>query len=318
MTDRRRAFRLSSSPGPRREGRSRPLGPGPLVHGFTLLELVIVVAIVGIMAAATLPLARWSVKRQNEYELQENLRILRDAIDRYHDMATAGLIEADARTRGWPPDLETLVEGVELTGEPPPVMPAVSDEYTATGPGLVGGFSGEGRPVSGAVGAEPVGREGQPGAGAVITSRDAGEERGRVTFSADGTSIRVVGDISLQLGDDGRLSVSDGSRFDGPGGALGGGSSLIAAGLDRDGGGAEGSLFADRADRDRAVGPDGQPLRIVFLRRIPIDPMTGEADWGLRCYGDEPDKDLWCGRNVFDVYSKSRASGIDGRPYREW
>lgn len=58
--------------------------------------------------------------------------------------------------------------------------------------------------------------------------------------------------------------------------------------------------------------------KLKFLRRIPIDPMTGEDEWGLRCYQDEPDGRSWCGRNVWDVYSKSDAEGLDGRPYREW
>ena len=55
-----------------------------------------------------------------------------------------------------------------------------------------------------------------------------------------------------------------------------------------------------------------------FLRRIPIDPMTGEAEWGLRSYQDEWDSTSWSGENVFDVYSLSAGVGLDGRPYAEW
>ena len=55
-----------------------------------------------------------------------------------------------------------------------------------------------------------------------------------------------------------------------------------------------------------------------FLRRIPVDPMTGKAEWGLRSYDDEPDSDSWGGENVFDVYSTSAAVGLNGVPYREW
>ncbi|MFL6203325.1 MAG: type II secretion system protein [Thermoanaerobaculia bacterium] len=58
--------------------------------------------------------------------------------------------------------------------------------------------------------------------------------------------------------------------------------------------------------------------KLKLLRRIPVDPMTGEAEWGLRSYQDEPDSDSWGGENVFDVYSLSSGVGLNGVPYREW
>jgi len=58
--------------------------------------------------------------------------------------------------------------------------------------------------------------------------------------------------------------------------------------------------------------------KLKFLRRIPVDPMTGTAEWGLRCYQDDPDSTSWCGDNVWDVYSKSTAKGLDGTPYNTW
>ena len=58
--------------------------------------------------------------------------------------------------------------------------------------------------------------------------------------------------------------------------------------------------------------------KIKLLRRIPVDPMTGEAEWGLRSRQDEPDSDSWGGENVFDVYSLSNGVGLNGVPYREW
>lgn len=61
---------------------------------------------------------------------------------------------------------------------------------------------------------------------------------------------------------------------------------------------------------------DGRKLR--FLRRIPVDPMLGEADWGLRCYSDPPDASSWCGDNVYDVYSKSQGRALDGTYYKDW
>lgn len=58
--------------------------------------------------------------------------------------------------------------------------------------------------------------------------------------------------------------------------------------------------------------------KLKLLRRIPVDPMTGEAEWGMRSFQDEADSDSWGGENVFDVYSLSNGVGLNGVPYREW
>jgi len=58
--------------------------------------------------------------------------------------------------------------------------------------------------------------------------------------------------------------------------------------------------------------------KVKFLRRVPIDPMTGEAEWGLRSYQDEFDADSWGGEDVYDVYSLSGAVGLNGVPYNKW
>jgi general secretion pathway protein G len=58
--------------------------------------------------------------------------------------------------------------------------------------------------------------------------------------------------------------------------------------------------------------------KLKFLRRIPVDPMTHNAEWGMRCYQDDPDDTSWCGQNVWDVYSKSSGKGLDGTPYNTW
>lgn len=55
-----------------------------------------------------------------------------------------------------------------------------------------------------------------------------------------------------------------------------------------------------------------------FLRRIPIDPMTGEAEWGLRSYQDEPDARSWGRQNVYDVFSLSDGTALDKSKYRDW
>jgi general secretion pathway protein G len=58
--------------------------------------------------------------------------------------------------------------------------------------------------------------------------------------------------------------------------------------------------------------------KLKFLRRIPVDPMTHTVEWGLRCYQDEPDSSSWCGDNVYDVYTKSGGTALDGTKYKDW
>ena len=58
--------------------------------------------------------------------------------------------------------------------------------------------------------------------------------------------------------------------------------------------------------------------KLKLLRRIPVDPMTGEAEWGLRAYQDKPDTTSWGGQNVFDVRSLSAATALDGSKYKDW
>lgn len=150
-------------------------------RGVTFLELIATAAILAILASAIMPLGKVMVKRQKELELRRTLRQLRTAIDRYHEAVEQGRIggtDVELGSEGYPPDLETLVEGVEEVGQ-----------------------------------------------------------------------------------------------------------------IDR---------------------------KLKFLRRVPKDPMTGEAEWGMRCYQDEPDSRSWCGSNVWDVYSLSRGEALDGSEYREW
>lgn len=146
--------------------------------GFTLIELVITTAILLILASVALPIARVSVQRTKEAELRRDLLQMRNAIDRYKDLADKNQIRVKAGTDGYPPDLETLVAGVPLAGKP-------------------------------------------------------GE-------------------------------------------------------------------------------------RIRFLRKIPVDPMTGQKNWGMRCAQDEPDSTSWCGDDVFDVFSQSTGTGLDGTKYSSW
>lgn len=144
--------------------------------GMTLLELVIACAILVILSGAALPIARFTIVHRKEAELHRDLREMRDAIDRYKDLADRNLIRTEVGSEGYPPDLETLVNGV--------------------------------------------------------------------------------------------------------------------------------TIGADR--------------KIRFLRRIPVDPMTGQADWGLRSVQDDPDSTSWGGTDVFDVYSKSQGTASDGTRYSDW
>jgi general secretion pathway protein G len=63
---------------------------------------------------------------------------------------------------------------------------------------------------------------------------------------------------------------------------------------------------------------DATGTKLKFLRRIPVDPMTNGMDWGLRSYQDKPDSTSWGGQNVFDVYTKSDGTALDGTKYRDW
>jgi general secretion pathway protein G len=67
-----------------------------------------------------------------------------------------------------------------------------------------------------------------------------------------------------------------------------------------------------------SVANDASGRKLKFLRRIPFDPMTKSTDWGLRSYQDDPDSTTWGGQSVFDVYTKSEGTGLDGTKYKDW
>lgn len=172
--------------------------------GLTLIELVVVIGILLVLSTAAIPVARMTIQRQREVELRRDLREMRDAIDRYKDAADKNLIRTEVGSQGYPPDLDTLVNGVDIA---------------------VGGNTGA---IS---------------AAALATASQTG-------------SI--------------------------------------------------------------ATAPSDVPTKVRFLRRVPVDPTTGKADWGLRSIQDEPDSHSWGGHNVFDVYSQSQAKAIDGTNYQDW
>jgi len=159
--------------------------------GMTLLELIIATGILIILASAAMPLARLTVKREREAELHRDLREMRDAIDRYKDDADNHLIVTEQGSENYPPDLDTLVKGVQ-------------------------------------VGAHTTGT-GTPG----TTTTQA------------------------------------------------------------------------------------QQL-VRYLRKVPVDPMTGRAEWGLRAVSDDPTSTSWGGKDVFDVYSLSQGVAMDDTKYADW
>jgi len=83
-------------------------------RGFTLVEMLVTLTILAIMAAVTIPLAKTAVKREKEISLRRNLRMMREALDSYKKLADENRIEVEKETEGYPPDLETLVKGIEV------------------------------------------------------------------------------------------------------------------------------------------------------------------------------------------------------------
>lgn len=145
-------------------------------RGVTLLEMIVTISILLILMGAAVPVARLSVRRVRETELRRDLWEMRSAIDRYKEAADKNAFSQKLGTEGYPPDLDTLVNGVDAQG--------------------------------------------------------------------------------------------------------------------------------------------GKKIR--FLRRIPVDPMTGNKDWALRSMQDDPDSDSWGGQNVFDVHSKSEGTALNGTRYKDW
>jgi general secretion pathway protein G len=89
--------------------------PGSTQRGVTYIEMLVAMAVLAVLVAVALPLARWDQKRRDEVRLKVTLRMMRDAVDKYKEYADQGLIiQQDVEQRGYPTDLDELVEGVEV------------------------------------------------------------------------------------------------------------------------------------------------------------------------------------------------------------
>jgi general secretion pathway protein G len=144
-------------------------------RGLTLIELIVAITILMILTGAAVPIVRVRIQREKEHELRRDLWEMRDAIDRYKDAADRGAFQTKVGSENYPPDMDTLVDGVDVNGK-----------------------------------------------------------------------------------------------------------------------------------------------KLRFLRRIPVDPMTGKAEWGMRSMQDDPTSDSWGGQSVFDVFSKSEGTALDGTKYKDW
>ena len=178
--------------------------------GLTLLELIFTIGILLILSTAAIPVFRMTVQHRKEAELRYELREMRNAIDRYKDDADKNLIRTEVGSENYPPDLQTLVDGVTISG----------------------------------------------GNGGI------------------GVSAASVASAS-QLSPSQSLSAAGGAMSD-------------------------------------------MPSKVRYLRKVPVDPMTGKADWGMRSVQDDPDSTSWGGHNVFDVYTQSTGTATDGTKYSDW
>ena len=213
--------------------------------GFTLIELVITVAVLAILTLGVIPLVRVSVQRQKEEQLRFALREIREAIDQFHR--------------------EALVGAQMQVNQQPGTIPG-------------------GEPPSGRPGVNPA-------------ANMFGDPRVRV-FISDQTIF----------------GVDNPDRFPPDLETLVNGVDVMPL--------TSAAVTGGRGDRNvNATDVGTQQLTAktkVYLRRIPIDPMTGEAKWGIRSSYDSGDATSWGGENAFNVYSLSEGTAPNGEKYSDW
>lgn len=248
--------------------------------GLTLIELIVAFSLLLILSTMALPLMQTRVQREKERRLRDSLEELRDAIDRYKDAADSGMLgQLDPDNHGYPESLDVLVEGVEVN----------SSGMGAMGMGMQPGMGGMQQPgmggMQGGIGGMQGGIGGQSG---------FGQQGG---FGNQGSSFGNRGGGQGGFGSNSRSSFGSSNSRSGRSG--------------RSGTSAFGSGFGSDQEED-------EEKKIRFLRRIPVDPITGQAEWGMRSVSDSPDSMSWGGGNVFDVFSLSMDTALDGTRYNEW
>lgn len=256
--------------------------------GLTLIELIVAFAILMVLSSMAMPLARVKVQREKERLLRARLEDMREAIDRFKDAADNGILgEIDPDNHGYPESLELMVEGVSAQGGMGMGMGMGGGMGMGMqGQGGMGGRSGMGNRSGGAFGGQQGrggGFGGQQGGGAFGGQQGGGSFGGQQGRGGIGGSSSGFGS-------------SRGNSRGGSGGRSGNGI---------------GGMGGSRDD-------ESEEQTIRFLRKIPVDPMTGQADWGMRSMNDDPQSFSWGGDHVFDVFSKSMDQALDGTYYRDW
>ena len=268
--------------------------------GLTLIELIVAFSIMLILSTIALPLAHVKIQREKERRLRDALSEMRKAIDRYKDLADAGQLgQVDPDTFGYPPSLEDMVEGVPV-------------QMGAAGMGGMGQGGGFGTPASQMGGSR--GRGGMGGGG-------FGNRGGGMGGGSFGNRGGGGGGFGNRGGGGMGDSSFGGSRGGMGGGGFGGSGSSFGSGSRGGGGGFESGSRRSGGRNDgmsRDLDDETEEKKIRFLRKIPVDPITGQADWGMRAVEDDPGAFNWGGSNVFDVYSKSMDLALDGTRYSEW
>ena len=223
-------------------------------NGFSLIELVITVAVLAILTLGVIPLAQVSEKRQKEQQLRGALREMREAIDQFHREAVAGAQMQVNQQQG---------QSTAQQEQAPRVQPQ-NPQNTQGG--------GQGPNIF----ADPRVR-------VAITDQ--------TIFTADNPD-RFPPDLETLVKGVNVLPISAGSL------------------------GRRGNM--NYTATEAATEDSQQPKIKVYLRRIPVDPMTGKADWDFRSCYDASDSTSWGGENIFDVHSKSGGVALNGEKYRDW